>query len=354
MSRRGQTASYELAAAPPPAPAARASPAPSVRGAAPKKAARRMEEEPEMMRAMSVPMASYGGGGPPGSPPPPPEPEPSVEEDPSEGWLDFDRLRMAGPGAAGRGRLFVPHDASRDALEGSADAIEVVAPGATVLDPRAARGHYDYRWDASARSTVPSDGLVHRVRLGSYAAKPRYRFWTIPREVAEVFREAFVDNPTPGPLLGGPVDVYVEGSLLTTAPAAHVDRGGVLRVGLGVEERLKVARNVRVEEDAAGLLGGSTEVDHHVSIELVSSLGQPATIEVYDRVPVSDEKGLEIKRVAEDPKSEVYKQEDRGRPIRGGLCWKIPLAPGGARTVKLHYRLAFSSKQEIVGGNRRD
>ena len=61
-----------------------------------------------------------------------------------------------------------------------------------------------------------------------------------------------------------------------------------------------------------------------------------------------------MKVVAEDPPSEGYKQEDRGAPIRGGIRWKIALAPGAKRTVKHHYKLVLSGKSEIVGGNRRE
>ena len=50
----------------------------------------------------------------------------------------------------------------------------------------------------------------------------------------------------------GPVDVYVEGTLLARANIGHVDKGGVVHVGLGVEDRVRIARNVRMEEEAAG------------------------------------------------------------------------------------------------------
>lgn len=332
------------------------------------------------MARMSAPMpvASRGGffGGGPGGGGAPSAPQGSLDEgagaaieelvmggdaggaqEPEAAWLDFDRLRLARPeDRAHRGRLRASgYDDDAVELRGHARAeIMVLRPTAPVFDVLDTRGHYDHRWDASAHAHVPSDARAHRLRIESFAARPRFRFWAVPLEVAEVFREASLDNPTPGPLLRGPVDVYVDGSLLTTAPLPHVDRGGVLRVGLGVEERLRIARNVRVAEDSAGLLGGSTAVDHHVSIELKSSLGNATTVEVYDRVPVSDDKGLDVKVVSESPASDPYKQTERGIPIKGGLGWRVQLEPGGKREVKLHYRLTMSNKSEVVGGNRRD
>ena len=141
--------------------------------------------------------------------------------------------------------------------------------------------------------------------------------------------------------------------LLTTAPLAEVGKGGTIALGLGVEDRLRVARNARVEEQSAGLLGGSTTIDHRLTVELRSSLGTPVTVEVLDRVPVSDDEGIEITHSAR-PASEPYEQVERGAPLRGGLRWRVPLAAGGKATVEHSYRVKLSAKNELAGGNRRE
>lgn len=282
---------------------------------------------------------------------------PLVEVPSEDEWLDFDGLRLGAPDdRRTRGRLHLPRadDAAAHARARAQHELEGLDPGVEAHDVLSSRGHYDHRWDTRGVVQLPSDGRTHRVRVDAFAARPRTRLWTVPRELAEVFREASLPNPTPGPLLAGEVDVYVDGSLLTTAPLPHVDRGGIVRVGMGVEERLRVARNTEVAEDSAGLLGGSTAVDHRVSIELSSALGLPATVEVYDRVPVTDDKALEIKVVSAQPPHEPYEQVERGAPIRGGVSWKVQLEPGGKRELRLHYRLTFNKGSEVMGGNRRD
>ncbi|HTN87956.1 MAG TPA: DUF4139 domain-containing protein, partial [Sorangium sp.] len=145
-----------------------------------------------------------------------------------------------------------------------------------------------------------------------------------------------------------------DGALAAQSALGHVDRGGVLRVGLGVEERIRVARNARVDESSAGLLGGSLAVEHAVTIDLASSLGVGVEVEVLDRIPVTDDKDVEIKLLSSQPKAETYTQEELGEPVRGGLRWRVPLAPGGKASVAFTYRVVFSSKSEVVGGNRRE
>jgi hypothetical protein len=95
-----------------------------------------------------------------------------------------------------------------------------------------------------------------------------------------------------------------------------------------------------------------------VHISVASSLGVEAPLEVLDRVPVADDqleaKALEVKLVSTTPKAEPYDQAERGRPVRGGLRFKLVVPPGGKAEAELKYKLVFSNKDEIVGGNRRE
>lgn len=293
-----------------------------------------------------------GYGGHDGAPPPPP---PATLE-PEEGWLDFDALRLCGPGdKARRGRLIRDSSGGRQALRAQAEGeVEALTPPLSVRDPRESRGRFDHRYEAEGLQEVQSDGQAHRLVLQGAEGAPALSFVTVPREAKEVYRQAELQNPIAGPLLAGPVDVYMDGSLLTSTQIERVDRGGTLLIGMGIEERLRVARNARVEEESAGMLGGSTAVTHTVTIELSSALGRPVAVSVIDRVPVSTEKGVEIRRTAARPEPAIYKQEERGAPVSGGLRWVINLAAGERAQVEYQYRVTFPAKAEVVGGNRRE
>lgn len=295
---------------------------------------------------------SLGGGGAPvegGAA----APEPIVE--PSDAWLDYDGLSIGAPSDhSRRGRLGRDGaDASKQERERALQLLDALAPPAGVLDPRSSRGMFDHRYRAEGLVEVPSDGLTHRVPLGSGDATPTVRWRVIACESTDVFREVELRNPFDAPLLAGPVDVYVDGSLLVVAAIEHIDRGGTLRVGMGVDERLRVARNVRAKEDTAGLLGGDTIIDHTVSIELSSALGSPALVELIDRIPVTDEKTVEVTPRGARPEPERFTQAERGAAVRGGLRWEVIVPAGGRSAVEFGYRLTIPSKNELVGGNRR-
>lgn len=304
----------------------------------------------------AAPEGGFGGGGSSdqGEYEPTPEPDSSAQE-PQDAWLDFDHLSMAGPGdEPRRGRLTYSSEGDAGPRQRAIAQLEALSPSERLTDPQGSRGRFDHRYDADGLVILPSDGQPHRVSLLCAETVPTLRMLTVPGERPEVYREAELTNPCEAPLLSGPVDVYVEGSLLTTASIDHIDRGGTLRVGMGVEDRLRVARNVRSEEDTAGLLGGSMVVTHTVTIELSSALGQPSTVEVLERLPVSEDKSMTVEFLGSRPEASPYTQVERGAPIRGGLQWRIPLAAAGRAKIEYQYRITFPARTEIVGGNRRD
>jgi hypothetical protein len=286
------------------------------------------------------------GGAPPESPPDPLEPD--------ESYLDLSRLRVGGPDDRHRrGRLYLAVDDARSLA--AMRRIEAVQPPVSaVRDPRYTRGQFAYRYDAAARGTVPSDGVPHLVPVVTAQAPMRATFRTLPRESPEVFREAQFTNPFDAPLLAGPVQVYVDHSLLATTGLERVGKGGVVKVGLGVEPRLRVARNVQAQEGSSGLLGGATVVQETIRIELASSLGHPVEVEVLERYPVSDDKQITVERLQATPEAQPYDQSERGEPVRGGLRWAVALPPGGSARLEHGFRITLPAKFELTGGNRRD
>ena len=133
-----------------------------------------------------------------------------------------------------------------------------------------------------------------------------------------------------------------------------VDRGGAIRFGLGEEERLRVARNVRVHEESKGLLGGTTEIDHTVTIEAASSLGVEVQIEVIGGIPVSDDEKIEVKLNRSTPEAKRYDQVDRGQLVKGGLRWLLTVPAGGKAKIEYDYSIRLPADYELEGGNRRD
>ena len=272
----------------------------------------------------------------------------------TEAWLDFSLLEMGDPEShQRRGRLQIVTQTSVNVFA-SLQQLEQVRPPVTVHDPQQSRGQFDATYHAEGTCEVLSNAIPHRVLVKNTTSSTQQEFLTLPKEDAAVYRYLTLTNPFATPLLAGPVEVFIGGAFLTTSEIKAVDKGGKIMLGLGVEERLRVARNARINEANTGLLRGRTEVEHHITIEVSSSLSVEALIKVVDRIPVTDNKDLEVIMIGAAPECTPYDQSDRGEPIRGGLLWNLQVKPNQKAKINLHYKLSLPAKNEVIGGNRRD
>lgn len=285
-----------------------------------------------------------------------PEP-PDVEIEPDRALMVFGSLRMRSSTDLDRGRL-VPETGPENRMVQRAVASANAQgrwplPSGCVLPDSV--GGFDFAIRAGLRADVPADGVFHSVALstGSGLCEPRYL--CVPRESQDVFRRVELDCPLPCPALAGPVDVYVDGAYLATDRIEHTPAGGRIRLGLGVEQAIKVARNVRFEEVRAGLIGGSLDLQHEIRIVLRNHLPDPATVEVLERVPVPADKHEDEIAIAIDqvrPPWEEWEPEER--PMKGGKRWTVEVAAGAERELTARWTVRVPKGCELVGGNRRE
>ncbi|MHC4839432.1 MAG: DUF4139 domain-containing protein [Planctomycetota bacterium] len=333
---------------PPPMPAS--APAPVA-----KAGAGRRKESPKMSKKRSMASGPGRGGGAADmalddlamelSEPPSQEPESSTSDE----WLDFDQLRLGGARDGGnRGRL---HQFGRGSTGGGISGLRTPDNS---RDPIQTRGMFDHRYKADGQVDIPSNGHAHRISLKTKDAASEMNFRCAPRVDDRVFREVALTNPFEAPLLPGPIDVFIDGTLAMSSSIEAVDRGGKVNFGIGEEQRLRVARNVKVHEESKGLLGGKSEIDHVVNIDIASSLGVDVVVDVIGRIPVSDDEKIDVSLLRSKPDAEKYDQRDRDNVVDGGLRWRLPVPAGGKSGIEYEYRIVLPADYELNGGNRRE
>lgn len=216
--------------------------------------------------------------------------------------------------------------------------------------------HFDFAYEADGVVEVTADGGFHSIALGDRQSDARMRYIAVPREELAVYRVAMLTNPIPAPLLPGPAEVYVGGEYVLTTRLPTVPARGELKLGLGVEQSIKIARNTKYSELRSGeKVVAMTELVHDVDIEIVNHLEREIDIEVRERVPVPAA-GAEVvvEESAVEPAWLPYDQEERGQPIEGGRRWEVKVAKGATQTLKGRYVVKIYANNEIAGGNRRE
>jgi hypothetical protein len=283
---------------------------------------------------------------------------------PSRALLDFGTLRLAAPNAPLRGVLRAA-DAASDSTASSPivtgalaaaraveHAIDALAAPAAHTFPDSLFG-FDYRYDAEGRIEVPSDGAFHTVAITEAEGPASMLHVSVPREDPAVFRTLELASPLSGAVLRGPADVYLDGALLVSSSVSPTPTAGKLEIGMGVDESVKVARNLRFREESAGLMGGSTSLVHELEVEVQNASASAIRLEVRERLPVltKGEEDIEIRPGKTSPPWQDFAQDDP--PLDGGKRWVIDVAAGQKATLTAEYAIRISAKNELVGGNRR-
>lgn len=287
---------------------------------------------------------------------------------------DYADLQLGAPDSGARGTLSRADDAARYAagLAASGRAVDTNASGlitaalqratrvgalpAGASDVRVAAGNHAYIYQADARIDVAGDGAWHTVPLGVRDATCRTRYVVVPRLDTGVYRVATLQNPLAAPLLPGEAEVYVDGEYVLAAPVPFVAGEAEIELGLGVEQRLRCARNTRFEERRSDeAVVAMTDLVHHIEIRIANGLGRVADCEVRERLPQPAPKAeVVVEERAISPAWAPYSQAERGSKLRGGRRWRVDVPAGEEAVLRAEYAVRIYAKNALVGGNRRE
>lgn len=301
------------------------------------------------------------------------EPSAGLQYQPAEGLLDYERLAMPGPEVHGaRGKLSAVSEHELAFAVGVSFDVSVVvsllstwrqrclAVDLLDLPPRctqvASFDQFDFRYDCVAPVDVPSTGRWSTVPVTACRVGLTPQYVCVPSLEQKVYRTLAISNDTPSALLPGPVEVSVgDEFLMTTSLPAIPPGANTERLGLGVEEAIKVARKTNFAETTGGFLGGSTVLKHEVEIEVNNRLSSPAAIEVRERVPQAptSEKDIKVEEAEVKPLWEKVEGPLDGVVTQGTRRWRVTVAPASKTTLSAQVLVRIPADKMLVGGNRR-
>lgn len=213
---------------------------------------------------------------------------------------------------------------------------------------------YQYRYPFGPRVSVPCDGRFVQVPVAEGRAPSATVFRVVPRQAPTAFRTVRLENPLGAPLPAGPVRVTDRGDVRAAGTLGPVGAGGRISIDLGVEEGLRIARNATYQEVEKGMLSAQSVGTNTVRTELASRLDQPATVQIFERLPLAPEGGelvVALESASREPTRDLGPSEAREE---GALRWEIVVPPRAKAEITYAYTVRLPSRLEVVGGARRE
>lgn len=221
-------------------------------------------------------------------------------------------------------------------------AADATVQGAFVMpEPVQASAQFDglsvsYGYPEPVSVASGADNL--RITLGQLKTRADLVAQAVPLTDTTAFLMAEITNDTGELILPThEASFYLDDRFIGRRPLQLVPAGGEADLAFGPIEGLQLTRTVlgRSEGDR-GVISRSTELSEEVRIEIENLTGESWPMRVIDRVPYSEQDALEITWQA-DPRADEVDADGK----RGILVWRLDIAPGETREIRLDHKLQW-------------
>lgn len=190
--------------------------------------------------------------------------------------------------------------------------------------------------------TIPPDGALHKVTVGRFPLIPQLDYVSAPKLVEAVYRRAKVNNLSPYTLLHGKANLFVGDEFVGTTPLEMTAPGGEIELYLGVEDRIKIKRELKRREVDKRFIGSKRRIVYGYEIELESLLPGASKVTVLDQFPVSQNEEIRVYLDSAEPKpSEVSELNI--------LRWDLTLQPKEKRRLRFDFGVESPQQMQVIG-----
>lgn len=189
---------------------------------------------------------------------------------------------------------------------------------------------------------VPADGAPHKVTVTHYTLSPRLDYVLAPRLVQAAYRRATVVNDSPYTLLPGSANLFNRDEFVGVTQLELVAPQGEIELYLGVDDRIKVERELKRRSVDKRLIGGKTRILYAYEIELENLLPGEAQVTLHDQIPVSRHEEIKVKLESADPRPTDHTELNL-------LDWELVMQPKGKSTIRFDFSVEYPHEMEVGG-----
>jgi uncharacterized protein (TIGR02231 family) len=189
---------------------------------------------------------------------------------------------------------------------------------------------------------VPADGEPYKTTVARFALDAALDHLAVPVLAPEAYARATVTNTSSLLLLPGPARVFHGTQFVGETVLETVAAGEEFELQLGVDDQIRVERELRRRSTAKAMIGGTRTIDVAYEITVQNHRPNHARISVHDHIPVSSDGDIKVRlrEASPDPAS----QTDLGE-----LTWDLSLDPGQTATIRHRFTVEHPAQITIVG-----
>lgn len=198
--------------------------------------------------------------------------------------------------------------------------------------PAVLAGGYDFVYPAAKPESVRSGAEARRVALHARKFPADGMIRVLPALRKQAYLVAEITNDGDKPLLKGQAHLFVGADLVGEAVVPTTSVGEKVTLPLGVDDAIRIERNVKVLSSQKGVFSKQDVSGYEVVIELMNPRPRSVRCVVVDQVPLKRGEDVEVTVDSGQPVSAQDK-------VNGLLEWRFDLAGGAKQVVKFQYSI---------------
>ena len=196
------------------------------------------------------------------------------------------------------------------------------------------------------RTSLPSRSDRQLIQIASLPIDAEFYRVASPALTSYVYEEARLTNRSERVLLAGPAATFLGDRFVGRGQVPSVAIGESFTVGLGIDESLRVERELPNKRERVEGGNRVLEFDYRIAIE---NFGSAATrVRVYDRLPRSQGADIRVELLRSDPER-TETDEHAARRKEGILRWDVEVPAGaiGHESAEVTYTMLIEHDKNL-------
>ena len=186
---------------------------------------------------------------------------------------------------------------------------------------------------------VPTNGKAQIATLKEYEVPANYKYYAVPKLDKDAFLLAEVADWEGLNLLPGEANIIFEGTYIGKSfidPSSTLD---TINLTMGKDKRVVVKREKLKDFSSVKFLGTNKKQIFTYEITIKNNKKEATNLLLKDQYPVSQNKEVEVELLESD--AAAVNEET------GVLTWKISLAPGEVKKVRISYSIKYPKDKAL-------
>jgi uncharacterized protein (TIGR02231 family) len=190
--------------------------------------------------------------------------------------------------------------------------------------------------------SIPPDGTAHKATIARFSLEPRLDYLSAPKLAQAAYRRAQTSNASAYTLLPGVANLFAGDEFIGETHLDLVAPQGEIELYLGVDDRLKVERELKRREVDKRLIGGKRVLHFGYEIKAENMLPFPAKLSLHDQIPVARHEEIKVRLEMVEPKPKEHSELNE-------LVWELTLASQEKKHIRFDFSVESPPGMEISG-----